>query len=120
MRCSEGAGSSYVLWMMYSKLSWRLGMESKLPVLRPASSRCLEDGHPHPTQAARTKSHEGRAAYLPFDNVGTVSNRAFNPVSREVKSHSLPYTTPANTQEQAIELHRRYTLTTTSYSKLVG
>ncbi|XP_063862751.1 bromodomain-containing protein 3-like [Scylla paramamosain] len=25
--------------------------------------------------------------------------------------------TPANTQEQAIELHRRYTLTTTSYSK---
>ncbi|KAK8383350.1 hypothetical protein O3P69_019013 [Scylla paramamosain] len=33
------------------------------------------------------------------------------------KSHSLPYTTPANTQEQAIELHRRYTLTTTSYSK---
>ncbi|KAK8379672.1 hypothetical protein O3P69_019572 [Scylla paramamosain] len=32
--------------------------------------------------------------------------------------HSLPYTTPANTQEQAIELHRRYTLTTTSYSNL--
>ena len=33
---------------------------------------------------ARTKSHEGRTAYLPFDREGTVSDRAFIPYHKSL------------------------------------